>query len=100
MRINNTGSQWKNVDSKYPTWQTIFYYFTQLKKEGIWGNILDVLVVLEREKQQKESTPSLLVIDSHSVKIVQFTFEKKGIDCEKLINGRKRIILVDTIGLP
>ena len=100
MRINNTGSQWRNLDSKYPPWQTVFYYFTQLKKNGAWENILDSLVISERKKGQKEGTPSLLAIDSQSVKIVQFTFEEKGIDGGKLINGRKRTILVDTLGLP
>ena len=98
--INNTGCQWRNLDSKYPPWQTVFYYFTQLKKNGVWGNILDFLVISERKKEQRESTPSLLAIDSQSVKIVQFTFEEKGIDGGKLINGRKRTILVDTFGFP
>ena len=98
--INNTGSQWRNLDSKYPKWQTIFYHFTRFKEKGIWEKILDFLVILEREKEQKQSTPSLLAIDSQSVKIIQFTFEEKGIDGGKLINGRKRTILVDTLGLP
>ena len=98
--INNTGSQWRNLDSKYPKWQTIFYHFTRFKENGVWEKILDFLVILEREKEQKQSTPSLLAIDSQSVKIFQFIFEEKGIDGEKLINGRKRTILVDTLGLP
>ena len=98
--INNTGSQWRNLDSKYPPWQTVFYHFTQFKSLKIWQKILDFLVILERERQEKGNTPSLLAIDSQSVKIVQFTFEEKGIDGGKLINGRKRTILVDTLGLP
>ena len=98
--INNTGSQWRNLDSKYPAWQTVFYHFTQFKKSGTWERILDFLVILERERQEKSGTPSLLAIDSQSVKIVQFTFEEKGIDGGKFINGRKRTILVDTLGLP
>ena len=56
--------------------------------------------MLERERVGKENSPSLLAIDSQSVKIVQFTFEEKGIDGGKLINGRKRTMLVDTLGLP
>ena len=98
--INNTGSQWRNLDSKYPPWQTVFYHFTQFKSLKIWQKILDFLVILERERQGKDDTPSLLAIDSQSVKITQFTFEEKGIDGGKLINGRKRTILVDTLGLP
>jgi putative transposase len=98
--INNTGVQWRNLDSKYPPWETIFYHFTQLKVRGVWEEILDSLVVLERKRQGKEDSPSLLAIDSQSVKKMQFIKEETGIDGGKNINGRKRTILVDTLGLP
>jgi transposase len=98
--INNTGVQWRNLDSKYPPWETIFYHFTQLKARGIWEEILDSLVIMERKKSKKESTPSVLAIDSQSVKIVQFTKYETGVDGGKNVNGRKRTILVDTLGLP
>lgn len=98
--INNTGSQWRNLDSKYPPWQTVFYYFTQFKHRGIWENILDAIVVNERKRQGRQDTPSLLAIDSQSVKKVQFTNEETGIDGGKNVNGRKKTILVDTLGLP
>ena len=103
--INNTGVQWRNLDSKYPPWKTIFYYraafrFTQLKVRGVWEEILDSLVVLERKRQGKEDSPSLLAIDSQSVKKMQFIKEETGIDGGKNVNGRKRTILVDTLGLP
>jgi transposase len=95
--INNTGSQWRdaaqrNLDSKYPPWQTVFYYraafrFTQFKQRGIWENILDAVVVNERKRQGRQDTPSLLAIDSQSVKKVQFTNEETGIDGGKNVNG-------------
>lgn len=98
--INNTGVQWRNLDSKYPPWATVFYHFTQLKLRGVWEEILDSLVVLERKRQGKEDSPSLLAIDSQSVKKMQFIKEETGIDGGKNVNGRKRTILVDTLGLP
>lgn len=98
--INNTGVQWRNLDSKYPPWETVFYHFTQFKLRGIWEEILDYLVVLERKRQEKQASPSLLAIDSQSVKIMQFVKEETGIDGGKNVNGRKRTILVDTLGLP
>ena len=88
------------MDSKYPPWETVFYHFTQLKERGVWEGILDALVKLERNKKGKEDSPSLLAIDSQSIKKVQFTKEETGIDGGKNINGRKRTILVDTLGLP
>lgn len=48
--INNTGVQWRNLDSKYPPWETIFYHFIQLKARGIWEEILDSLVIMEGKK--------------------------------------------------
>ena len=103
--LNNTGSQWRdaaqrNLDSKYPPWQTVFYHFSQFKQRGIWENILDFVVVNERKRQGKQDTPSLLAIDSQSIKKIQFTNEETGIDGGKNVNGRKRTILVDTLGLP
>ena len=98
--INNTGSQWRNLESKYPPWQTVFYHFTQLKARGIWEELLDFLVVTVREKDGRNASPSLLAIDSQSVKKVQFINEETGIDGGKNINGRKRTILVDKLGLP
>ena len=97
--INNTSSQWRNLDSKYPPWQTVFYHFTQFKPRGIWENILDAVVSNERKRQARRETPRLLAIDSQSVKKVQFTNEETGIDGGKNVNGRKRTILVDTLGL-
>lgn len=98
--INSTGCQWRNLDSKYPPWETVFYHFSQLKFKGIWEQILDELVIEERKKQGREESPSLLAIDSQSVKTVQFISEETGIDGGKKINGRKRTILVDKLGLP
>lgn len=98
--LNNGGVQWRSLDSKYPPWQTVFYHFTQFKERGIWENILNTMVENERKRQGRQDTPSLLAIDSQSVKKVQFTHEETGIDGGKNVNGRKRTILVDRLGLP
>ena len=76
------------LDSKYPPWQTVFYHFTQFKQRGIWGNILDSVVLNERKRQGRNDTPSLLAIDSQSVKKVQFTYEETGIDGGKNVDVR------------
>ncbi|SFF07072.1 hypothetical protein SAMN05216167_12712 [Spirosoma endophyticum] len=79
---------------------SVYYYFRQFKRRGIWEQILDSLVVKERKRRQSESTPSLLAINSQSVKIMQFIAEETGIDANKKINGRKRSIAVDRLGFP
>jgi transposase len=98
--VNYTGCQWRNLESKYPPWETVFYHFTRFKRLGIWEQILDALVVASRVSMGREASPSLLAIDSQSVKTVQFVSEGIGIDGHKNINGRKRTILVDKWGHP
>jgi putative transposase len=101
--INRTRAQWREVDKladNYPLWQTVYYHFRQFKLRGVWEEVLDKLVVKERGRQQREATPRLLAIDSQSVKIIQFITQETGIDAHKLINGRKRSIAVDRLGLP
>ena len=100
LSINRTGAQWRDLDSKYPPWQSVYYHFRQFKLRGIWQELLDRLVVSERVRQQLEETPSLLAIDSQSVKIMPFVGEQTGIDGNKCINGRKRSLAVDRLGLP
>lgn len=98
--ILTTGSQWRNMESTYPPWQTVYYHFRQWKKAGILEEVLNFLAVRERLKAGREAQPSVLAIDSQSVKVVQFTQEEKGIDGNKKVNGRKRHLAVDCLGLP
>jgi putative transposase len=98
--LNYSGVQWREMKEVYPPWQTVYYHFRQMKLNGIWEQILQSLVILERKRQGEEECPSLLAIDSQSVKTVQFISNEIGIDGNKKINGRKRTILVDTLGLP
>ena len=95
-----TGSQWRNMESKYPPWQTIYYHYRQWKKGGVIEELLDFLAVRERKKAGRQALPSVLAIDSQSVKVVQFTNQDKGIDGNKKVNGRKRHIAVDCLGIP
>ena len=55
--------------------------------------------MIERQAWEKELTPSLVCVDSQSVKSVPFVKNDKGIDANKRVNGRKRQVLVDTLGL-
>ena len=101
--LNYTGLQWRELDKMTGTnlpWQTVYYHFRQFKLRGVWEQILDSLVVSERRRCQRADTPSLLAIDSQSVKIMQFIDEETGLDPNKKINGRKRSIAVDRLGLP
>jgi transposase len=97
--ILTTGSQWRNMESKYPPWQTVYYHFRQWKKRGMIEEALTFLAVRERKKAGRQALPSVLAMDSQSAKIVQFTCEEKGIDGHKKVNGRKRHLAVDCLGI-
>lgn len=100
LQITRTGSQWRNLDAKYGNWQSVYYYFRQWKNKGIITKMLDKLVELERIRKGKKAKPSAAAVDSQSVKANSFINLDRGIDGGKLANGRKRHILVDTLGLP
>jgi transposase len=95
-----TGSQWRNLESKFPPWQSVYYYFRKWQQAGVWEQILDALVVKERKRQERQETPSLLAVDSQTIKTINFVSLDTGIDGAKRINGRKRHLAVDTLGLP
>ena len=98
--ICRTGTQWRNMESKYPPWQSVYYYFYQWSKQGIWDELLSVFVSLERQRAGREAEPSMVAIDSQSIKTAPFiSQETVGIDGGKKIKGRKRHIAVDVTGL-
>ena len=99
LEILRTGSQWRNLRLCGLPWQSVYYYFRRWKQDGTLERLNSILNQKERARQGKESTPSLLCIDSQSIKSVPFVNQDKGIDGNKLINGRKRHLIVDTLGL-
>lgn len=100
LKMVRVGGQWRNLDEVYGPWESIYYYFRKWKKDGTWGRILQKLVKDERVRQGKDAQASAGAIDSQSVKKSAFVSSDCGIDGNKKINGRKRSILVDTLGLP
>ena len=83
----------------FPPWRSVYYYFRKWKKDGTLQSLNESLNQKERKRQGKEPTPSMLSIDSQSVKAGPFISQEKGIDGNKRINGRKRHIITDTLGL-
>jgi transposase len=93
-----TGCQWRNLPSSYPHWRAVNYYFEQWKRDGTIQNINDALNQQDRIKSGKDAAPTLMCIDSQSVKLSPMIYEHRGIDANKKVNGRKRQFLVDSDG--
>jgi len=100
LKVTRTGTQWRNIDDKYGPWESIYYYFRKWTKNGIFDAIIVHLVQKERIRQGRKPTATAGAIDSQTVKKVSLISLDTGIDGGKLINGRKRNIVVDTLGLP
>ena len=99
--INRTGIQWRNIDSKYRSKMPIIqYYFYKWQADNTWKKVLTFLVEQFRIEMGCAPQPSMIAIDSQSIKLVSFIKEDKGIDANKRINGRKRHLIVDKLGLP
>ena len=86
-----TGCPWRYLSSDYPPWKTVYYYFTMWKREGVIEELQDSLL-------ERESSPSVGIIDSQSVK-TSCCAMGRGYDAGKRTKGMKRQIVVDTLGL-
>ncbi|MFZ4634514.1 MAG: IS5 family transposase [Saprospiraceae bacterium] len=93
-----TGCQWRNLPSCYPHWRAVNYYFEKWKSDGTIQRINDALNQLDRKREGKDDFPSLMCVDSQSVKLSPLIWEHRGLDANKKVNGRKRQFLVDSGG--
>ena len=98
--VLRTGCPWRYLPANFPPWQTVFYHFRRLRLKGTWTLLLRALHRAERERQGRHPDPSAASMDSQSVKTVEESSGVCGYDAHKHIKGRKRHILVDTLGIP
>jgi len=96
-----SGGAWRMLPKDLPPWETVYGYFRAWSADGTLDRIHDALREQVRVKQEKRNPkPSAGIVDSQSVKGADtVSAETRGYDAGKKINGRKRHIVVDTIGL-
>ena len=98
--VDRTGCAWRYLPADFPPWRTVYGYFAAWRDDGTLARLHDGLRAQVRAAAGRDTEPTAAVIDSQSVRAAD-TVPKatRGWDNAKKVNGGKRHIAVDTMGL-
>ncbi len=96
--VVKNGCVWRALPHEYPPWQTVYHYFSLFRQTGKWEELNRVIQVAVRIQAGRQPQASAMIIDSQSVKSAEGG-EERGYDGGKKVSGRKRNLIVDTLGL-
>jgi transposase len=96
--VLRSGCQWRLLPRSYGPWSTVYAYFRRWRRDGTWERLHATLRERVRRQLGRQPTPSAAIIDSQSVKTTE-RGGPHGYDGAKKLSGRKRHLLVDTLGL-
>jgi len=95
-----TGCSWRQLPKDFPPWETVYWHFKRWRDDGSLDKLHEALRERVREGEGRDPKPTAAIIDAQSVKGADTVGrDTRGYDAGKKVNGRKRHIVVDTIGL-
>src|SRR3954447_7277248 len=98
--VTRTGCSWRQLPHDFPPWETVFYYFQRWTLDGTVDRIHQALHDAVRDADGRDPAASAGVVDSQTVPgAATVGKSSRGYDAGKRINGRKRHLVVDTMGL-
>lgn len=96
----DNGIKWRAMPADFPPWDRVYAFFRRWRDHVLVKEFHDRLRARVRESLGRDAEPSAGVIDSQSVKADAVVgADSRGFDGGKLVNGRKRHVVVDTLGL-
>src|SRR5260370_6370253 len=100
LSLDRAGCAWRYLPSDFPPWPTVYGYFAAWRDDGTLARLHDALRAQVRAAAGRDPEPTAAIIDSQSVRGADTVPRaSRGWDNAKKVNGRKRHIAVDAMGL-